>query len=180
MGSTTRTKAAPTPLRKCRSSRARCSIPARCDSWFPPMDRPRSKCSRVRSLPPRSRTSKASSPSASPEEVRNALADNHEAVLPGLGCPSGAEGKRGVGALLVHVDALEAALPLWRTLGYPEQDFDSRVTASISTLSTIARRPREAISTQSASFVYRSFARTPTACRPHFSIAATKSVIASP
>jgi len=65
-------------------------------------------------------------PSASPEEVRNALADNHEAVLPGLGCPSSAEGKRGVGALLIHVDALEAALPLWRTLGYPEQDFDSR------------------------------------------------------
>ena len=65
-------------------------------------------------------------PGASVEEVRDALAADHEAVLPGLVCPAGAEGKRGIGALLIHVDSLEGALPLWRALGYPEQDFDSR------------------------------------------------------
>jgi hypothetical protein len=64
---------------------------------------------------------------ASPADVRTALAKRHEVVIPGLSRPPGADGKRGVGALLIHVDALETALPLWRTLGYAEEDFDSHV-----------------------------------------------------
>ena len=66
-------------------------------------------------------------PGASPGDARNALAGKHEAVLPGLSRPPGAEGERGIGALLIHVDALETALPLWRALGYAEEEFDSRV-----------------------------------------------------
>jgi hypothetical protein len=66
-------------------------------------------------------------PAANSEEVRNALAEKCEPAIPGLSRPPGAEGKRGIGALLIHVDALETALPLWRTLGYTEEDVDPGV-----------------------------------------------------
>jgi hypothetical protein len=64
-------------------------------------------------------------PRAEPEEIRNVLSDDREIVVPGLSRPRGAEGKLGTGALLVHVNELEAALPLWKTLGCAEEPSDS-------------------------------------------------------
>ena len=64
-------------------------------------------------------------PGAEPEEIRNVLSEDREVVVPGLSRPRGVEGKLGTGALLIHVDAFEAALSLWRTLGCAEQPFDS-------------------------------------------------------
>lgn len=63
---------------------------------------------------------------ASAGDIRRALLEQREVVLPGLCRPLGTPGAQGVGALVVHVDDLEAALPLWRTLGYADQELDSR------------------------------------------------------
>jgi len=62
---------------------------------------------------------------AEPEEIRNVLSEDREIVVPGLSRPRGAEGKLGTGALLIHVNEIDAALPLWKTLGCAQEPFDS-------------------------------------------------------
>jgi len=61
-------------------------------------------------------------PGAEVEDIRA----EREVVVPGLARPRGREGKLGTGALLIHVDDLDAALRLWRVLGYADEPFADR------------------------------------------------------
>lgn len=61
-------------------------------------------------------------PGAEADDIRA----EREVVVPGLTRARGREGKLGTGALLIHVDDLDAGLRLWRALGYADEPVADR------------------------------------------------------